>query len=345
MTRGPSGASGLSPMRRLMVGGTAAAATLGLILLLLLGWALWTYNGPGPASKAGESTLVFLRPGSGLNEIASTLEREGAIRSSAIFTAAATLTGAAKELKAGEYEFASKASMGRVLEKVRNGEVLRRFVTIPEGVTSEMAVEILMRQPVLTGDAPVPPEGAILPETYEIQRGQERSAVLARMMDARDDLLTQLWAQRSPNLPFQTPEEAVILASIVEKETAVPAERPMIARVFVNRLEQGMRLQSDPTIIYGLTKGRPLGRGIRLSELQTPTAYNTYAIDGLPPTPIANPGREALAAVMSPPPGKQLYFVADGTGGHAFAATLAEHQQNVARWRQIEAMQAAGKVQ
>ncbi len=233
--------------------------------------------------------------------------------------------------------------MAQVLDKVAKGEVLRRFVTIPEGVTSEMAVEILMNQPVLTGDVAAPAEGAILPETYEIQRGQDRSAVLSRMMDARDELLTKLWAQRSPGLPFQTPEEAVTLASIVEKETAVPAERPMIARVFVNRLEQGMRLQSDPTIIYGLTKGRPLGRGIRLSELQAPTAYNTYAIDGLPPTPIANPGREALAAVMSPPPGTQLYFVADGTGGHAFASSLPEHERNVARWREIERMQMRGK--
>jgi UPF0755 protein len=325
-----------------MVGGTAAMATLGFVALLILAWALWTYNGAGPKGT-GDGTVVFLRPGSGLNEIAATLERDGAVRSAPIFTAAAHLTGAARELKAGEYAFEPRASMAEVLGKIRRGEVLRRFVTIPEGVTSERAVEILMAQPVLTGDVPLPPEGAILPETYEVQRGQERAVVLARMMDARDELLAKLWEQRQPGLPYADPEEAVILASIVEKETAKASERPMIARAFVNRLQQGMRIQSDPTIIYGLTKGRPLGRGIRLSELQTPTPYNTYAIDGLPPTPIANPGRESLAAALAPPPGSQLYFVADGTGGHAFASTLEAHNANVARWRQIESMQAQGK--
>jgi len=336
-------APGVGLVRRLMAAAMAAAATLTFVFLLVLAWALWTYNGPGPASKGGEETVVFLRPGSGLNEIASTLEREGAVRSAPIFTAAAHLTGAGRELKAGEYAFPSKASMSAVLGKIKRGEVLRRFVTIPEGVTAEMAVEIVKASPLLVGDVPTPPEGALLPETYEIQRGQERSAVLARMMDDRDELLAKLWEQRQPGLPYDTPEEAVILASIVEKETALASERPRIARVFVNRLQQGMRLQSDPTIIYGITKGRPLGRGIRLSELQTPTPYNTYAIDGLPPTPIALPGREALAAVLSPPPGNDLFFVADGSGGHAFAATLAEHEKNVARWREIERTRSAGK--
>lgn len=340
MTRKSAGAP--SPLRRLAVGATAAAATFGFILVLVIGAVLLTYNGPGPAAK-GEATVVFLRPGAGLNEIGSTLEREGAVRSASIFSAAATLTGAARDLKAGEYEFASRASMAEVLGKIRRGEVVRRAVTIPEGVTSEMVVEILNAQPALVGDVPVPPEGAVLPETYDIQRGEERSAVLARMMDARDELLTRLWAQRLPGLPYQTPEEAVIMASIIEKETSVPSERPMIARVFVNRLQQGMRLQTDPTIIYGLTKGRPLGRGILKSERDGPTAYNTYTIDGLPPTPIANAGRESLAAALSPPPGDQLYFVADGTGGHAFSKTYEEHEVHVARLRQRERAQAAGK--
>lgn len=340
MTRKPAGAP--SPLRRLAVGATAAIATFGFILILAIGSALLTYNGPGPEAK-GETTIVFLRPGAGLSEIGATLEREGAVRSAAVFSAAATLTGAARELKAGEYEFASRASMSQVLGKIRRGEVVRRSVTIPEGVTSAMVVEILNAQPALTGDVPVPPEGSVLPETYEIQRGEERSAVLARMMDARDELLTKLWAQRQPGLPYETPEEAVIMASIIEKETSVPAERPMIARVFVNRLQQGMRLQTDPTIIYGLTKGRPLGRGILKSERDTPTAYNTYTIDGLPPTPIANPGRESLAAALSPPPGDQLYFVADGTGGHAFSKTYDEHEVHVGRLRQRERAQAAGQ--
>lgn len=342
--RPPTGVPRVGPLRRLMVGGTAAGATIGFIVLLALAWAVWTFQGPGPAAKVGESTVVLLRPGAGVNEIASILQSSGAVRSAPVFAAAAQVTGAARSLKAGEYDIPSKTSMSGVLRKLRDGEVVRHFVTVPEGVTSEMAVDILMAEPILVGAAPVPPEGAILPETYEVTRGEDRARVLARMMDARDALLVKLWAQRSPGLPYNTPEEAVILASIIEKETAKPEERPMIARVFVNRLQSGMRLQSDPTIIYGISRGRPLGRGIRQSELVGPTPYNTYAIDGLPPTPIANPGREALAAAVAPPPGEQLYFVADGTGGHAFGLTLDEHQRNVARWREIERRRASDSV-
>ena len=337
--RPPSGAPQVSSLRRLVVGGTAAAATIGFVILLVLAWGLWTYRGPGPEARSGDETVVLLRPGAGLNEIGSTLEAAGAVRSAPVFAAAAQITGAARSLKAGEYAIPSKTSMAGVLAKLRKGDVVRHSVTIPEGVTSEMAVDILMAEPVLVGAAPVPPEGAILPETYEVTRGEDRASVLARMMDARDKLLVQLWAQRSPGLPYNTPEEAVILASIIEKETALPQERPMIARVFVNRLQMGMRLQSDPTIIYGVSRGRPLGRGITKSELLDPTPYNTYAMDGLPPTPIANPGREALAAAVAPPPGDQLYFVADGGGGHAFASTLEEHELNVAKWRVIERQQ------
>ena len=204
-----------------------------------------------------------------------------------------------------------------------------------------MIIEILMAEPSLTGVAAVPPEGSVLPETYEIQRGEDRAAVLQRMIDARDKLLAELWAQRQEGLPISTPEEAVILASIVEKETGVAEERPRVAAVFINRLRQGMRLQSDPTIIYGMSRGRPLGRGIRLSELNAATPYNTYMIDGLPPTPIANPGKASLVAVLAPPKTDDLYFVADGTGGHVFASTLEAHQKNVERWRQIEAAQPA----
>src|SRR5690606_18966200 len=186
-----------------------------------------------------------------------------------------------------------------------------------------------------------PPEGSVLPETYQIERGDDRAAVLKRMMDAQEALLAQLWAKRHPGLPFDTPEEAVTLASIVEKETGVAAERPRVAAVFVNRLRRGMRLESDPTIIYGLTRGRPLGRGIRASELAAATPYNTYLIDGLPPTPIANPGRASLAAVLDPPKTDELFFVADGTGGHVFAKTYEEHLRNVAKWRALEKAKAA----
>jgi UPF0755 protein len=182
-----------------------------------------------------------------------------------------------------------------------------------------------------------PAEGAVLPETYEVRRGDDRSAVLRRMIEARDKELAVLWAHRSPGLPYRSPEDAVTLASIVEKETAKPDERPRIAAIFINRLRAGMRLESDPTTVYGLTGGRPLGHGLRVSELQSQTPYNTYVIPGLPPTPIANPGRASLAAALDPLSTNELYFVADGAGGHVFSSTLAEHQQNVAKWRAIEA--------
>ncbi len=329
--------------RRVLAGVTGALAALAFIVLLSVGWAAWTYNGAGPKSPDGKPVVVVLRSGAGVREIAADLTRAHVVRSSAVFSAAAQLTGAARRLKAGEYEFSSGASMSAVLSKIRKGEVVRHFVTVPEGLTSEMVVEILMAQPLLSGAAPVPPEGAILPETYEFQRGEDRGALLGRMMAARDTLLAQLWAQRAPNLPLHSPQEAVTLASIVEKETGKADERPRIARVFVNRLNIGMKLQSDPTIIYGISHGRPLGRGIRISELLSPTPSNTYVIPGLPPTPICNPGRAALAAVMAPPPGEELFFVADGTGGHAFAKTEAGHAANVVRWRAVEKADAAKK--
>ena len=332
----PVKASPLSAARRLLVMILSALATFAVVVMLAVLWALWSYNGPGPEAKAGQMTSVILRRGAGLPEIASTLERAGVVRSGSVFVAAAQITGAARGLKAGEYEFPSRASAAEVLAKIRAGQVVRHQVTIAEGVTSDMAVEILAANPVLSGDAPTPPEGAILPETYDVQRGEDRAAVVRRMMDARDKLLATLWENRQPGLPFTSPEEAVILASIVEKETGLASERPRIAAVFHNRLARGMRLESDPTIIYGLTRGRPLGRGIRLSELNGVTPYNTYRIDGLPPTPIANPGRAALAAVLDPPKSDEIFFVADGTGGHVFASTFEQHKANVAKWRAVE---------
>ncbi len=320
--------------------GLAAAAAAGLAVLLLLA-GLVSYNGPGPKAKGGEVTVVVLERGSGLGGIARKLEDAGAVRSGGLFALAARLTGAAGQLKAGEYEFASGASMASVLADIRAGRVVRHLITIPEGWTSEMAAEAVNRQPVLTGLATAPPEGSILPDTYQVQRGDDRGAVIDRMRRAHDALMAELWPKRATDLPFDTPEEAVILASIVEKETAVAAERPRVAAVFVNRLRQGMRLESDPTIIYGITKGRPLGRGLRASEVAGVTPYNTYRVDGLPPTPIANPGRAALEAVLNPPKTDELFFVADGTGGHVFATNYADHQRNVARWRQIERERAA----
>jgi len=329
--------------RRLAIAAGSGFAVLSLAAILAALWGLWVFNGPGPAATDGRQTTVVLRKGAGLSEIAGALEQGGAIRSASVFAAAAQISGAARQLKPGEYAFSSRASIGQVLEKVRRGLIVRHRVTIPEGITSEMAVEILMANPVLQGSAPVPAEGAVLPETYDVVRGEDRADVLKRMIDARDALLSDLWAKRRKDLPITTVDEAVILASIVEKETAVPAERPHIASVFVNRLRQGMRLESDPTIIYGLTRGKPLGRGLRQSELDQPNAWNTYQINGLPPTAIANPGRAALAAVLDPAVSNDLYFVADGAGGHVFAATYEQHLRNVARWRRIEQDRKAGE--
>ena len=330
-----------------MVAAASAGAVLALLFVLALLWGLWAFNGPGPDSPQGEETVVVLRKGAGLSEIADTLDKAHAIHSATVFQIAAQLTGAAEELKAGEYAFPSGASAAQVLGKIRRGEIVRHFVTIPEGVTSAQAVEILMRQPVLVGVAPVPPEGSILPETYDVHRGDDRAAVLKRMMDARDAQLAKLWPTRKPGLPFDNPEEAVILASIVEKETGVKSERERVAAVVVNRLRKGMRLESDPTIIYGVSQGEPLvdaqgrRRGIRRSELEGRTPYNTYFISGLPPTPIANPGVAALRATLNPADTDELFFVADGTGGHVFAKTFDEHLRNVARWRQVERERAA----
>jgi UPF0755 protein len=314
-----------------------ALATLGAGLAIAVTLALFLYFGPGPAAREGGSTTVVLRPGASVPEIGADLARSGVVGSDTLFILAAEGTRAAHRLKAGEYDFPSHASLAQVIATIASGRVVRHFVTIPEGVTSQTVMETLMRADFLTGVAPAPPEGAVLPETYEARRGDERSAVLRRMMEARDRVLADLWANRRADLPYRTPEDAVILASIVEKETAKPDERPRIAAVFVNRLQKNMRLESDPTVIYGLTGGRPLGHPLRESELQSQTPYNTYKIDGLPPTPIGNPGEASLAAALDPPHTDELYFVADGTGGHVFSTTLAQHQQNVAQWRVIEA--------
>ena len=323
----------LQGLRRLV---QRAVAALVLLALLTAGWGVWSYQGPGPAAQRGSSTTVVLPRGAGVIRIASLLQGAGVIRSRDLFMLAVKLTGASRGLKAGEYEFPSQAAMARILGDIRAGRVVRHFVSIPEGFTSEMALEAVVRQPVLTGAADVPPEGSLLPDTYQVQRGDDRTEVIEAMRDARDVLLARLWAGRAPNLPLKTPEEAVTLASIVEKETALAEERPRIAAVFENRLRAHMRLETDPTVIYGISRGRPLGRGLTHHEVVTPTPYNTYKIDGLPPTPIANPGRAALAAVLNPPKSDELYFVANGQGGHVFASSFEEHQKNVARWRAIE---------
>lgn len=319
----------------------AAGATFGGFLLVAL-IAIWAVlYAPGPAARSGDTTIVTLPSGAGVNAIGAQLKASGVIRSTDLFRAAASLTGADRRLRAGEYEVPSGTSLSGVIALLVDGKVVRRFVTLPEGWSSAQAVDILNAETLLTGAIETTPdEGSLWPETYEISRGATRQSVIDRMRRARDDNLARLWAQRGPGSVVRSPEEAMILASIVEKETGVASERPRVAAVFSNRLRAGMRLESDPTIVYGITQGRPLGRGIRASELAASTPYNTYQIDGLPPTPISNPGAASIAAVLNPPRTRDIFFVADGTGGHVFAETYEQHLANVARWRAIERQRA-----
>ena len=295
----------------------------------------WRFNAPGPAAAP---TVVWLAPGHGLSSIAERLREAHVLDETGIFRLAVELNRAAGALKAGEYEIPAHASMADIVRILREGKSIVHRITVPEGLTSQEAMEIVKADPVLAGDMPpVPAEGSLLPETYNFSRGTTRAQIVQRMQKSASALINEAWPHRSANLPYKTQREAIILASIVEKETGLAAERPKVAAVFVNRLRKPMRLQSDPTIIYGITGGKgPLGRPIRQSELDRVTPYNTYQVDGLPPTPICNPGRASIEAVLNPPETSDLYFVADGTGGHAFASSLVEHGRNVLRWRQVE---------
>jgi UPF0755 protein len=342
VTRAPIRKRKAKPGRPWRAGVASAVLTITAVAVVVVLFSLWSFFAPGPASRDGQPTTVQLRKGAHMAEIGADLQRAGVIRSAAIFMAAAQVSGEGRKLRAGEYAFPSRASLARVLQRMKLGLIVHHRITIPEGTPSKQVAEILNRADVLVGSAPTPPEGAILPETYDVVRGEERSAVLQRMMDADDRVLARLWAKRRPGLPYTDVEQAVVLASIVEKETALGAERPRVAAVYLNRLKQGVRLDSDPSVIYGITKGDPLGHGLRESELKADTPYNTYLNAGLPPTPIDNPGQAALAAVMDPPATDEVYFVANGTGGHAFAKSLAEHELNVQRWRKIEQQRTQG---
>jgi UPF0755 protein len=318
-----------------------------MLVILTAGVVEWVYAGfaaPGPVAAHGSETVVLIKSGSGLHGVAQTLADAGVVLKPDVFQIGVRLHGKTTALKAGEYAVPSHASMFDIMNILIAGRSIEHKLTVAEGLTSQMAFDAVNSDPVLTGDAgTVPPEGALLPETYLFARGATRGEIFAKMQTAQQKLLDELWAKRAPNLPVKTKEEAVILASIVEKETAIPAERPHIASVFVNRLRLGMKLQSDPTIIYGITKGYPLGRRIRQSEIDRVTPYNTYAIAGLPAQPICNPGKDAIAAVLHPSDTKDLFFVADGTGGHVFTASGAEQAKNVANWRKIEKEQGGSK--
>ncbi len=308
------------------------------------GWyVLNQFEEPGPQAYEGETeTIVSLPMGTGLNQAANILQKQGVVRPAIVFRLGVMYNGKAGALKAGEYGIPSGASPRQIMDLLIDGKSIVYKLTLAEGLTSAMILDLVRSHPTLNGQVTLnPAEGSLLPETYIFNRGMTRDELVQRMQDDHKRTLDELWVARASNLPIASKEEAVILASIVEKETGVASERPRVAAVFVNRLRKGMKLQSDPTIIYGLTKGVPLGRGIRKSELEKPTAYNTYFIVGLPPTPIANPGKASIAAVLNPAQTEDLFFVADGTGGHVFAATLAEHEKNVQKWREIERQRAA----
>jgi peptidoglycan lytic transglycosylase G len=316
-----------------------AIFTVMVVISLAVGAALYfgkqRFDAPGPLE---ENKTVNIPRGLGSKDIAALLQREGVIDQPYVFMGGVLVMKARGGLKHGEYEFTKHASLADVIETIIGGKVVQHALTVPEGLTSEQIVARLLENKALTGQIKeIPHEGSLLPETYKFTRGITREQIIHRMQQAARQEVKEIWAHRVSDLPIATPEEMVTLASIVEKETGRPEERSRVAAVFVNRLKNKMKLQSDPTIIYGLTGGKgSLGRPIMKSEIEQPTPYNTYVINGLPPGPIVNPGRASLEAVAKPARTKDLFFVADGTGGHVFSETYEQHQRNVAKLRAFE---------
>lgn len=315
-------------MRRILVL-IAAAVLIAVAVLRCSG---------GVATKTVD---VVIPQGTSLAGAARILEREGAVGSADAFLTSARLFGSAAPIKPGEYEIKAGMSGGDILKLLQSGKVLQRFVAVPEGMPSILVYERLMATPFLTGDVSVPPEGSVLPDNYAYVRGEARSKVLGRMQKAMQTAIANAWAERKATAAVATPEQAIILASIVEKETGRANERPMVAAVYSNRLKRGMPLQADPTTIYPITRGKPLGRRILRSELDAVNGYNTYRRSGLPVGPITNPGKASIRAVLDPAPSSALYFVAQGDGSSAFADTLDQHNANVRKWRDYRA--ATGK--
>lgn len=318
--------------RRLGILAIAVAAVLALAVGGAWIFLQQQFRAEGPLSE--EATLVVPR-GAGLVTIGEQLAEAGVVSDARIFVFGVRLFAEPTALKAGEYVFAPGSSMEEVAALIASGQTVVHRLTVPEGLTSAEIVALLEATGPLEGPVgEVPPQGSLLPETYHFHRGDSRAEVLERMRQSMETALREVWEARAGNLPLNSPEEVVTLASIVEKETGVDGERALVAGVFVNRLNRGMPLQSDPTVVFGITEGKaPLGRALTRKDLDRPTPYNTYQISGLPPGPIANPGRAALEAAVNPAETEYLYFVAAGDGGHAFARTLPEHNRNVARWR------------
>lgn len=308
------------------------------LLLALLGLALagvvlaWTFLGSATITKDASFTIPA---GASVSSVADKLEAEGLISSASGFVLQARIFGSDAPIQAGEFLLTPDMSQGDILAAFQSGDVIRRFVTIPEGMPSILVWERLMAEELLTGEIDVPPEGSILPDTYAFERGQSRKSLVEQMQAAMDRALAEEWAKRGPGIAVDTMRDALILASIVEKETGKPEERGMVAGLYSNRVRTGMKLQADPTIIYPITKGKPLGRRIRQSEIAAVNGYNTYTRVGLPEGPITNPGRDSIAAVLNPDKTSALFMVADGTGGHWFADTLEQHNANVAKWYAI----------
>jgi UPF0755 protein len=317
-------------------------AIITILIILMIGAGTGYYYGrqvletPGPLQ---EDKIVNIPARAGKRDIADVLQKEGVINVNPwVFIGSVFALKASSDLKPGEYSFQKNASLRDVISTMVEGKVVQHAVTIPEGLTSEQIVARLSDNDIFSGSVrEVPREGTLLPETYKFPRGTTRDQVIARMQQSQKRVLAEIWEHRNPDIPVKTPEQLVTLASIVEKETGRADERSRVAAVFVNRLRQKMKLQSDPTIIYGLVGGKgTLGRPIKRSEIQQPSPYNTYVVDGLPPGPIANPGRASLEAAANPARTRDLYFVADGSGGHAFTETYDQHQKNVAKLRSME---------
>ena len=322
-------------MKRWVKASALLAALIVLVATAAIVGGLFRLDRPGPLQ---DEAHIIVERGAAMPRIAESLQQAGVIDDAFLFRVAARLYRVSRSLKAGEYAFPAKVSMGGVIDILVSGETVVRQMTVPEGLTSAEILVLLGGMEGLVGSVEdLPEEGSLLPETYNYAWSDEQGVIVARMQQAMSDALAELWPERAEGLPFDTPEEALVLASIVEKETGVAEERPLVASVFVNRLRRGMRLQSDPTVIYAITEGKgPLDRPLSKRDLKVDNPYNTYRYAGLPPGPIANPGRASLEAVLNPAESDYYYFVADGTGGHAFAKTLAEHNRNVAKWRSLK---------
>jgi UPF0755 protein len=303
-----------------------------LLVALVGGNFVYGWHAAGPSTR---EVTVSVKPGSGIRLVAKQLQKGGVVKSADAFVNRARIFGATSTIKAGEFLIPAAASNADVLSILTGGKTVQRMVTIPEGMPSIMVFDRLMANDMLTGSIAVPAEGSILPDSYAFEKGESRAAVLQRMQAAMTQAMAELWPKKSSDSVVKTQEEAIILASIVEKETSLKTELKTVAGVYSNRVTKGMMLQADPTIIYPITKGKPLGRRIRQSEIAAVNDYNTYSMVGLPKGPIANPSRAAIEAVLNPEKTEYLFFVADGKGGHVFAKTNEEHSANVEKWYAI----------